>query len=781
VNTRPLAQLDDNNQQLSQEGQGNLFSQKTKIFEDHNVELFVEKTGFKRQTRFTLDDHLFLVKIHFKNEMPVLFSTIMGTLKKAFSFMIKSLKTYYGSGTFKMLDNIGKKLLKPLILAEVYVSILINQAAMTSPINSGYFALQSSGMETNIVDTVLNLLNRFVNSNAEVSLDDSFSVYFRVYNGIHSAHIKKKQKKHLVGSPFKSNLPGTLNASAGYPDNPLAFQTLCLLTSIVLGNLKSKLSLVGCEERRDLLKEWDILMNVCDGEKRIYHYGSGVRNLHKKKFKNPSSDLRNKSGQLFLEKVKPYLEILNLPQDKKIDLKEVAQPLATHLGVQIHVIMGITGARASVLSFPSKFDDSKPQIVLENLRENHVNFVSNIKMFLRNLKTELCFACYKIFCHGSYHRCAKKTQCFSCKRFNATSQTVQQSDPFFSFCDSQIQKPLQGYPIQCPTCNSSLATESCQKKHESVCGKQNKTKAPLGRAGYFCEKCKTHFKLGFKNAADAKANHICCNQGVKSCWQCKKPKDIGHQCLVSPIVACSKIPNLAFFVFSFQCPENCSDCFLVRESFQQSKNLSYSEVYLHEEFLSLGCEKHKNSSNFDSTPNAGVILKEISRGKFKRVLLYDDDLEKNIFVANESENYDYFPEIDSQKSPSSQEMRQDIKVVLSNLTEKVKKSVVDKFLIEILKQEYYNTTFLSFNADILHNQLILKALTNLNIIPFVIQDSGKVKLVSIKQLSIRFLNASSYLDGTLEDWIKQFSLKNQLYYFPEKYEIYFFEKVFKIN
>jgi len=99
VASSTLGQLEDNDQQF-QQGQGSLFSEKTKIFEDGNVELYVEKTGFKRQTRFTLDDHLFLIKIHFKNKMPVLFSTIMGTLKEAFSFMIKSLRTYYGSGKF---------------------------------------------------------------------------------------------------------------------------------------------------------------------------------------------------------------------------------------------------------------------------------------------------------------------------------------------------------------------------------------------------------------------------------------------------------------------------------------------------------------------------------------------------------------------------------------------------------------------------------------------------------------------------------------------------------
>jgi len=628
---------------------------------------------------------------------------------------------------------------------------------MTSPINSGYFTLQSPGMEANIVDTVLNLLNRFVNSNAEVSLDDSFSVYFRVYTNTHHFHIQKKQRKRLVGNSSKLYLPGTLNACLGYPDNPSAFQKMCVLTSIILGNLKAKLSIVSGEERKDLVKVWNSLMNVCEGEKKVNYYGSRLNNSKRKKYERPSTALLNSSGLLFLEKIKPFLKLLDFPLNQEMDLIETCQILAHHLGSQIHIIMGLTGVSASILSFPDKFDDSKPQIVLENLIENHVSLVTNIKMFLRSFETVICFACNK------------RKQCTSCRRFYATSQTIQQSDPFFTFCDSNIQDPLSEILVQCPTCNASLATKSCQKAHESLCGKQNKPKPPLGRMGYHCMKCKTFFKFGFKNAADAKANHVC-KTDVKSCWKCKLDKEIGHQCLVSPIVPAKTMPQLAFFVFSFLSFENCSACLIVRESFQHSKNLSWTQLYLHEDFMSLSCEKHKHSSNFNSTPNAAVILKEVSRGSFKRVLIYDDELEKDSFVAKDVENYNYLPDGNYQKllSPQKAKMRQDIKIILNSLTEKVKKSVVDKFLIEILKQEYYNTTFLSFNADILHNQLILKALANLNMIPFVIQDSGKVKLVSVKQLGIRFLNASSYLDGTLEDWIKQFSLTSQLYYFPEK-------------
>jgi len=77
------------------------FSSRTKIFEDDNVELYVAKTGFKRQDRFTLDDHLFVVKAHLKNDQPPLLSVMLGALTRAFEFMLNHLKSFYPSGIQK--------------------------------------------------------------------------------------------------------------------------------------------------------------------------------------------------------------------------------------------------------------------------------------------------------------------------------------------------------------------------------------------------------------------------------------------------------------------------------------------------------------------------------------------------------------------------------------------------------------------------------------------------------------------------------------------------------
>jgi len=321
-------------------------------------------------------------------------------------------------------------------------------------------------------------------------------------------------------------------------------------------------------------------------------------------------------------------------------------------------------------------------------------------------------------------------------------------------------------PPTCPTCNINLLSQLCQNSHKPICGLKGQ-----GRAGYYCVTCNNFFKHGFKNAADAKDNHIC-NKNVKRCRFCKEQKKINHQCLVKDVYKTSLVPKLAFFVFSFKSAENCIECHLLREKFKLEKQLTWLQLYMNENFMSLVCKKHELSSNFETTPNAAVILSEISPGSFKRKVFFDDALNPESLEHELFENFNYIPEKISTMSNSfereKKKLRPELEMIASSLKEKKLKTVIDKFLIEIINEEYKNTTFLSFDAERLNNHVILKAFSDLNVIPFVIQSGGKVKMVSIRSLNMRFLNASSFIEGPLEDWVAQFSLDCELHYFPDK-------------
>jgi len=633
---------------------------------------------------------------------------------------------------------------------------------MKSPINSGYFDLQEPDI-SNLVESVLNLLNRFINSNAEVSLDDTFTIYFRVYSMGHVHHINSGRRMRIVGSKSKSIFPGTLQSKIGYPENPQAFSKSCFLTSIVLSHLRLKLSDPNSEP---VMKDLTLVMKACDGEKKIFPYGSTKKNQPSEAWNDVSPNILNRAGKLLFEKLKAISIACGVSSSEQIDLHDSVPKVANHLNCQIHVIQGFAGEKASLISYPPEFDDSKPQIVLENLVENHVTVVTNLKKFFRYFNKEICFACLKTFSIGYKHYCKKQKTCFSCKKPLRASRTLNHFDPFFAFCDSELKNFQFDKPQTCTTCNANVLTELCQKSHKSICGTKGQ-----GRAGYFCVTCNNFFKLGFKNATDAKDTHIC-NINIKRCPFCKEQKGRNHQCLVKDVYKTTKVPKLAFFAFSFKSAENCADCHLLRINFKTENNITWMELYLHKNFLSLVCSRHKLSSNFETTPNAAIILSEVSPGSFKRKVLFDDTLKSESLEHQHLENVSYIPkEFSSMSEPFAKEKKKlgtEIEMIVGYLKEKKIKTVIDKFLIEILNQKYRNTTFLSFDADRQHNHVILKSFSDINVIPFVIQNGGKINMVSIRSLEVRFLNASSFIDGPLEDWVAQFSLDNELYYFPDK-------------
>ena len=630
------------------------------------------------------------------------------------------------------------------------MSLVINSSSMTSPITSGYFELQDRDIN-DMVEDILNLLNRFINSNAEVSLDDSFTTYFRVYSLGHTHRIRRRHRMRLVGCSGTMVFPGTLQVNVGFPKNPQAFSSACFLSSIVLWQMR----ILANESDSGAEKELITLMKICKGEKKIFAYRSGKNNPPSECWENIHSNTLNLAGELMLKKLAHFSKACNICFTEQIDLHESISKIADHFKCQIHLVQGFAAETASILSYPDEFDSSRPQIVLENLIGNHVTLVTNLNQFFRHFDRELCFVCRKTFSIGYRHWCTMKN-CLSCRLPLKTEKTIKQLDPFFKFCDSQIVKENRlRIPRTCSICNTILYSELCQKYHSSLCGLKGQ-----GRSGYFCPLCKNFFKLGFENALVAKANHAC-NRNTKNCRLCKSPQLSNHQCLVKPTSHTTSIPKLAFFVFSFQSSENCTDCFLLRDNFRIEKNISWKELNLSKNFLSLVCNNHKLSSNLDSKPNAAVILSEVSAGKFERTILFGDDLNPDYQGIKSTENFDYIPfEFTSAFSTKTknEKLKREIELIISLLNEKKFKSVQEKFLLEIIQPKYKNTTFLSFNADKLHNQVILNSFAELNLIPFVIQDSGKVKMISFRTLKIRFYNASSFLEGTLEDRISQFSL-----------------------
>jgi len=147
--------------------------------------------------------------------------------------------------------------------------------------------------------------------------------------------------------------------------------------------------------------------------------------------RNVSSIALNKAGELLLKKLQAISSACGISLSEPTDLHDSLPKVANYLDCQIHVIQGFAGEKASLLSYPQEFDDSKPQIVLENFVENHVTAVTNLKKFFRHFKKTICFACHQTFCLGYKHNCKMQKTCFACKQPLRTSRTLNQFDPFF--------------------------------------------------------------------------------------------------------------------------------------------------------------------------------------------------------------------------------------------------------------------------------------------------------------------------------------------------------------
>lgn len=726
---------------LQKDSGKDLFLEKTPLYENDHIKIFVVKDYLKRQKIFKLDDHLYSLKVEVKDGHPPLLTSLLDVLREAFEFMIKSLKNFYHANDRNIM----------------YMTIYQN--SMQSALNSGGFELHGNQPQ-NMVNYALNMLNRFLNSNATLKLDDSFCVYFKVLSVQHVNYtFHRRGPLMVVGCEGNSTSPGTLEIDVSQQDC-VELINKCLLTHVILGKLQFDARV--SQNSRELA----MLLSLCKKHKISYE-----KHYFTKKRRSPDSEAkvslaRKKGLKLLKEKVDELILACDLNTSGPYNAHEVLPKICEFYDIQVHIICGLQTKKASVLSFPPKFDDTKVQICLEKSAEHHVTLISNLKTYFRHHKKRLCFECCKTF-HQTYrHFCTQRDVCFACRKFFSTKETELHNDKYFDFCDGHIEENFLPTPSICSLCNMVSVTENCKIGHKNQCGV---IKTSKGRMGYQCNKCQKHFRYGFSNSEDAKQNHIC-NSALTRCYNCKLLKEENHQCLIKKEVSTKDFPILAFFAFSFKSLEQCGDCLKLRKQFKEAKNLTWPELYQHEQFVTLVCKSHKVLEDSFVEPNVAVIFKETKRGTFEQIIVTEDNLCDNVVKYSDSLKFNYLPpssdmkdfEIKNCYSRKAEGMLKRLK----ELKEKSSKTLVENFLLLVTQPEWQNTTFLSLNANNCTNLAVLKGFIDIDIMPYVIENGNKVNLISVDFLNLRFLNASAYLAGTIEEIRQQFNLEEDVYYFP---------------
>lgn len=769
-----------------------LFEQKTPIYENNQIEIYVCKEAFKKQKVFNIEDHLYTIKIRLKSGEPPLLSSILKALEKSLEFMVKQMQLHYKNGNFWTFCSISfpfyfflsfffffflqgeflfaksKKIaLKGFAFLksdfsfffipepETLLYMTIYQNAMTSAIQSGAFQL-GKNQANNMVHYSMNMLNNFLNSAENLRLDDSFIIYFKTVSAEHVNYKKHRRGPVvLLGAGSDESLPGQLNIRQSLDS---FFKDKCILSHIVLGLMRFETNSTN---------KFFLLLNICGPhpKTRVRSENGKLVKQTKPTEKNVSRATAELSNQLLR-----LISKCGFLHDGPYDVHEVLPKIAESLNIQIHLIHSIQSKQAAIDSYPDHFDSARPQIVLYRTSQEHASYVYDLKVAFRYFKKQVCFKCKETFWFNYQHVCKKSDTCFSCRKTYQQPSDCPQVDQFFETCDSQIETSMLEFPLQCEKCNIPITTQKCFLGHKKICGISESSK---GKAGFYCEKCNTFFgrnRSGFANSKEAKEMHIC-DHNIKKCYLCRNIREENHQCPIGQAGMSKVWPNLAFVAFANKTNQSCVSCFSIKEEFRRAKNMTWREVYSHENFSKLFCEKHAHNWELKSEPNLAVIYKEIERGVFERKVISEEGLnleseETHVlsqpYVDKDLRDVPKFKTEARYNKPSNS-----LVLIRKGYKEKEKKTLIEKLLLELTSPSFQNYVVLGLHASQTYHSLILNGLVDLHFRPYVIQNGNRINLISVDSINLRFLNCSSYLSGSLEEIRDAFAGNEEIIYFPE--------------
>ncbi len=270
-----------------------------------------------------------------------------------------------------MLEDL-KKYYNPEETNLVYLTI--HQPGMINALNSGAFSLQGDSTKK-ILSFALNLFNSFVNSQAEVRLNEGFQVYFKVLSYAHYQdpnHRRKTQPARTLGCKTDSfQMSGCVEVPDGFPGNETAFVNKCLLTSIILSYY--------CNE----YFRTKLIVEEFEKKKKVCHISIDETHLAFKPLytKNQKKIQVKRAGSVLLNKVNKVIRDLNLPEEGPFEV-EICSLLANYYNCQIHILKSNQEKEVLIQSFPeTEWKSNLSQIFLYPKNDNHVVPILNLKTF----------------------------------------------------------------------------------------------------------------------------------------------------------------------------------------------------------------------------------------------------------------------------------------------------------------------------------------------------------------------------------------------------------------
>ena len=388
---------------------------------------------------------------------------------------------------------------------QIYSTLIDN--SIDHGLNTGNFDIRTPADA--IAGELLYMLQSFVQSHRDFSLNDSFKIQYKVLSVQHFDH-------NMANVPnFRPHIVGTETKKSKYPTyltNPpefcsfhasKCFSNLCLIVSCIIALIQ-----LEYEEAQNYAK--------------FIQFKKGIWHRYEKHRSESHSQIHTHLDKL-LES--------GIDKNRLNNLNYILPILSQKFNLQFHLFEAKKNYAYKV-SFPYKFSRKFRPIYLCIHDDEHASFINNIDKLFSINRSHFCFACQKYFTRkrGLRHHCKQEKRCFACCR--------PMFEPTFYCYNKEKQYCIDGEVfLSCLACRIQCKSYNSYQNHKLVCSR--------GTMFYCCNKF-LYVDGENRSIEDLKKNHTC----QKKCPECRDlMEDKNHQCKFKKHIPSRRLPRLGFFYF----------------------------------------------------------------------------------------------------------------------------------------------------------------------------------------------------------------------------------------
>jgi hypothetical protein len=683
----------------------------TLVASNNDVEAYCVKSFFRKMKTFASTDTLF--KIHLKpiSKKVILWSSLEDILTKVLTVVLTAVQQHHKDDTNALLY------------------FCIAQTPLVSGIRSSVHVLAQNTVAS-IVANFLSDFHRFVSSNAEMKLNDTFELYLHVASALNLSRPTNRRKavpvRSLVGvqTDLKVGfLSGSLiNLPSGYPENVNCFKDACAVACLTYSMLEIT-DPQKCLKLRPLLLSQSTIAE------------------------------KNEAGKILNDEMQILADKTNISVNGPHEINAVVESFAAAFSIQVIVVISLIGGQLQTFCSPSPIDLSIPRVYvcMKTLGDgiNHMLVIKSLSTFYKTLKRAVCFFCDKFYSTGfgkkkqARHKCKKC--CKRCFGFLREANTLQQFNEPWQYCDTKLN--TTNLNQCCANCGFFFSTQICFSNHLRYCSTNM----------YFwsCPVCQKSVAMKGKASKEIEREHKC-SEDLKHCQVCCTMKPANHVCLITKAKVDKDWPNVGVISLTYQNGVSgiCQICYENRKNYMHKKGINYAQLLGSKMYAKLACVNHLDKEVH--VANVIKVFYENRRFEFasrtfstKNFLAHFEDIDEI--------NFGY---CDTPMPFSGRKRKLEVILKQNSVT------ASDQLINYLLDGNLSNHVFLvQSNAEMLSLlEIFVKDYQ-----PVVVQNGRNLKKLQINQFNISFILFENYCEGTLFSLLRQFGINRSIAYFPDSF------------